>query len=117
MATVIAVLASDRQGQVRRCDREEPTQLLAAPGREIITTVPPQAYNFISGSSLAAAHVTGIAALLLEREPRLSPTHVRAILGTTARPAKSSGGTPQPAIGVVDACAALEKLLRVQAGP
>jgi subtilisin family serine protease len=117
MATVIAVLDSDRQGQVRGAIERMPTQLLAAPGREIITTVPPQAYNFISGSSLAAAHVTGIAALLLEREPGLSPAHVRAILGTTARPAKSSGGTPQPTIGVVDAYAALERLSRVQAGP
>ncbi len=93
-----------------------PTPLLAAPGVEILTTVPPQAYNFMSGSSLAAAHVTGSAALLLEREPGLSPAHVRDILRASARPVTSSGGTPQPAIGVVDAYAALERLLRVQAG-
>ena len=116
MSTVIAVLASDRQGQVHGATGRMSTLLLAAPGREIITTVPPQAYNFISGSSLAAAHVTGIAALLLEREPGLSPAHVRAILRASVRPAKSSGGTLQPTIGVVDAYAALERLLRVQAG-
>jgi subtilisin family serine protease len=116
MTTVMGVLASDRRGHVRGAVRGMPTPLLAAPGEEIITTVPPRAYNFMSGSSLAAAHVTGIAALLLEREPGLSPAHVRAILGTTARPAKSSGGTSQPAIGVVDAYAALARLLRVQAG-
>jgi Subtilase family len=116
MPTVIAVLASDRQGRVHGATGGERIRLLAAPGQEIITTVPPKNYNFISGSSLAAAHVTGIAALLLERQPGLSPTQVSAILRNTARPRKSSGGTPQPAIGVVDAYAALQRLFRVQAG-
>jgi subtilisin family serine protease len=116
MATVMGTLASDPRGHVRGALGGTPTHLLAAPGEEVITTVPPRAYNFMSGSSLAAAHVTGSAALLLEREPGLSPAHVRDLLRASARPVTASGGTPQPAIGVVDAYAALERLLRVQAG-
>src|SRR5262245_29171676 len=38
------------------------------------------------GSSLSAAHVSGIAALLLERNPRLTATEVSALLISTARP-------------------------------
>jgi subtilisin family serine protease len=115
LPTVIGVLASDLHGKVDGAPGGKPTRLLAAPGIDILTTVPPKGYNEVRGSSLAAAHVTGVVALLLERAPGLSPIHVRAILGTTARPAKSSGGMPQPTIGVVDAYAALERLLRIQA--
>jgi subtilisin family serine protease len=42
-----------------------------APGTEIITTTPDAGYAFLSGNSLAAAHVTGVVALLLERNPRI----------------------------------------------
>jgi subtilisin family serine protease len=111
LETVIGVLASDIHGKVDGAAGEKPTRLLAAPGIEIVTTVPPDSYDPDNGSSFAAAHVTGVAALLLEREPRLSPMQVRDILHATARPTKASGGTSQPTIGIVDACAALEKLL------
>lgn len=43
--------------------------LVSAPGREILTTVPGGGYAFLSGNSLAAAHVTGVVALMLERAP------------------------------------------------
>ena len=85
--------------------------LLAAPGIDILTTTPPANWNPDKGSSFAAAHVTGVAALLLERDPGLSPKRLRDILHKTARPTQAAGGKSQPAIGIVDACAALEKLL------
>ncbi len=43
-----------------------------APGRDILTTAPASGYSFMSGSSLAAAHVSGVVALMREREPQLS---------------------------------------------
>jgi hypothetical protein len=82
-----------------------------------VTTVLRGAYNALDGSSLAAAHLTGIAALLLEREPGLSPRRVRAFLGTTPRPTKAAGGMSPPAIGVGDACTALEPLWGRRACP
>jgi subtilisin family serine protease len=128
LPTVIGVLASDIHGQVDGAARWKPPPLLAAPwwkpppllaapGISIMTTVPPSNYNEVRGSSLAAAHVTGVAALLLEREPHLSPRRVRDLLHASARPTKTSGGRPQPATGIVDACAALEKLLRQRLCP
>ena len=64
-----------------------PLSLLAAPGVEILTTAPPHAYAFLSGTSLAAAHVSGVVALLLEREPRMSPGQLSSM--TERRPAGS----------------------------
>lgn len=54
--------------------------VVVAPGVEILTTVPNDGYDFVSGSSLAAAHVSGVIALLLEVRPTLSPTQVKALL-------------------------------------
>jgi subtilisin family serine protease len=39
---------------------------IIAPGADILTTVPHQAYDFMTGSSFATPHVAGIAALLLQ---------------------------------------------------
>ncbi len=111
LETVIAVLASDIQGHVHLATESERTSLLAAPGVDILTTTPPGAYDLFSGSSLAAAHVSGMAALLLERASTLSPAQLQAILGTTAQPVKLLNRPSQPTVGLVDACAALEQLL------
>ncbi len=42
-----------------------------APGTDILSTAPSGRYDFFSGSSIAAAHVSGIAALMRERHPEL----------------------------------------------
>jgi subtilisin family serine protease len=108
---VMAVLTSDIQGQTSFVTKVAHTPALAAPGVEILTTAPGRAYDYFSGSSLAAAHVSGIAALLLERLPTLPPTQMYALLQATARSASATGSASQTPVGVVDACAALEKLL------
>ncbi len=54
--------------------------VVAAPGVDILTTVPGGGYDFLSGSSLAAAHVSGVIALLLERNPQLTPSAIRTLL-------------------------------------
>lgn len=54
--------------------------VLQAPGREVITLAPGGRYDFMSGSSLAAAHVSGAAALLLAERAALTPPDVGALL-------------------------------------
>jgi subtilisin family serine protease len=105
---VIGVVASDSHNDVRIGEGNRAT-MLAAPGVEILTTTPRQAYAFLSGTSLAAAHVSGVVALLLEREPMMSPGQVRLVLFATARPVMGSG---EAAIRLVDACGALARLAR-----
>lgn len=45
---------------------------VSAPGDEILTTLPNGTYDFVSGNSLATAHVSGLAALLLQKNDKLS---------------------------------------------
>ena len=47
-------------------------QPVFAPGTNVLTTLPNNSYNFISGSSLGAAQIAGYAALLLQENPGLS---------------------------------------------
>jgi subtilisin family serine protease len=112
--TVIAVFSSDLQGRVHLETVVPPASLLAAPGVDILTTTPQRSYDFLSGSSLAAAHVTGIAALLLEQNSTLSPNQLSALLQATSRPVPGSDGTSQRTVGIIDACNALRTLLPMQ---
>ena len=111
MNSVTAVVASNIKAEVRIPVWAKDKILLAAPGVEILTTAPRESYDFLSGSSLAAAHVTGVVALLLERRPRLTQSELWTLLTATAMPATTTTGRTIAAVGVVDACAALGKLL------
>lgn len=80
----------------------------AAPGEEILSTAPGGGYDFFSGSSLAAAEVSGIAALVLETKKDLGPAGVAELLRRTSR--------DNPGRAAVDACAPLAALLGGAAG-
>jgi subtilisin family serine protease len=56
---------------------------LAAPANEVLTTTPGAGYAFLTGNSLAAAHTTGVVALLMERQPDLDAERIAAILTAT----------------------------------
>lgn len=50
---------------------------IAAPGLDILTTVPNQAYDFMTGSSFATPHVAGLIALLLQINPNWNVDELR----------------------------------------
>jgi len=56
---------------------------LVAPGAFINTTDTDGNYKISSGTSFAAPHVAGIAALILQKNPELTPQEVKSILMTT----------------------------------
>jgi len=85
---------------------------LPAPGKDILTTVPKDAYDFLSGSSLAAAHVTGIVSLLLEQRPELSQLQIEQLLHEAVR-IDNNELAPQKGMAVVDACKAIASLLKL----
>ena len=76
-----------------------PPGVLSAPGSDILTTQPGGGYDFTSGSSMAAAHVSGIVALLLAISPELDPRSIHDLLLSSS---KLVGGMRQ-----VDAAAAV----------
>jgi len=55
-------------------------QPLLAPGQNVLTTFPRNTYEYVSGSSISAAAISGIAALLLELDPTLSQQHIELLL-------------------------------------
>lgn len=62
---------------------------LAAPGKNILSTVPGESYSSLSGTSMAAPHVAGAAALLLAINPSLNVQELRSILTSTVDPLES----------------------------
>lgn len=102
MAGVIAVAANGD-----RPDADWPADLKAnavfAPGRDIVSPAPPSAYDFFSGSSLAAAHVSGILALMREQAAELSAARLAEALLRSSR--THSGGARS-----VNACRAVSLL-------
>jgi hypothetical protein len=97
-AGVIAAQAGTRPIAARR------PNTVPAPGDEIITTIPNAAYGFFSGNSLAAAHVSGVIALLLEREPGIDPESLALVLAESST-RRGAGATS------ISACRALARLI------
>ena len=80
--------------------------ILSAPGNDILTTQPGGGYDFTSGSSMAAAHVSGIAGLLLYLAPGLD---ARTMHDLFLRSSKISNGMLQ-----VNAASAVQALVRTR---
>lgn len=56
-----------------------------APGTNILSTVSNNQIDYKTGTSMAAPHVAGLAALILERNPSLSAVRVREIIARNAK--------------------------------
>ena len=69
---------------------------LVAPGVFVNSTHIGGTYNLTSGTSIAAPHVTGAVALLLQKDPSLKPDEVASILSTTADPITDPYGNDEP---------------------
>ncbi|MFA4501057.1 S8 family serine peptidase [Xanthomonas perforans] len=59
--------------------------VLSAPGKDILTTQPNGRYDFTSGSSMATAHVSGMAALLLSLQPSMDAKALRELMQRTSK--------------------------------
>jgi serine protease AprX len=128
---VIAVGADDAQGTYDPEDDVIPTSSscgsadrpvdLVAPGQSVISLRVPGAYSDVNypgaavgdrffrgtGTSQAAAVVSGAVALVLEQRPDLTPDQVKALLKSTARPIPGASEACQGA-GVIDLKAAFK---------
>ena len=79
LETVISVGKSEQRPQGSGGSSQQ-SQDIYAPGQQIMVAVPNNSYDFRSGSSLAAAHVSGAVALLLAVSPELTFSSVLAYL-------------------------------------
>ena len=105
---VIAVTATDAHDRVFRGANQGPQLSVAAPGVDIIAPAPAGGYQMSTGTSIATAHVSGVVALMLERDPTLKPDDVRKILESTATDLGPKGKNGQFGWGLVNPPKALE---------
>jgi subtilisin family serine protease len=106
---VLAVTAVDQGGKLFANANVGPYVGLATPGVDILLPSPNGAYQMATGTSVAAAHASGEAALLLEKAPDLPPLELRSLMVSTAVPVPSTR-LDQTGGGLANPLAALEKL-------
>ncbi|MFL9824856.1 S8 family serine peptidase [Rhodoplanes sp. SY1] len=98
---VIAVSATDNDDKPFVQANRGKHIAVAAPGVDVLVPSPEGAYQLTTGTSVAAAHVSGVAALLIEARPSLTPADVRGILTRTAKPL-GPGKDVQVGAGLID---------------
>jgi hypothetical protein len=81
---VIAVTATDARDRLYSAANRGTYIAVAAPGVEVLEASPQGGYQLQSGTSFSAAEVSGVAALMLERRPQMTPDEVRATLVSTS---------------------------------
>ncbi|MGH6771442.1 MAG: S8 family peptidase [Xanthobacteraceae bacterium] len=107
---VIAVTATDEEDKLLPVAVRGPHVAVSAPGVDIMVPAPEEAYQLTTGTSVAAAHVSGVAALLIDRHPTASAATILEVLTVTARKLNPKGRDDQYGWGLVDPSAALQEL-------
>jgi hypothetical protein len=104
---VIAITATDEADEIYDHANRGGYVLAAAPGVNILAPVTGQGFDYLSGTSFAAAHVTGVIALMMERNPRLTAQDVRRILVDAAHDLGEAGLDRDFGAGLADAYGSL----------
>jgi subtilisin len=100
--SVMAVSATDSQDKLASFSNFGPEVELAAPGVNVYSTFKGGAYSYLSGTSMACPHVTGVAALVWAAGAA-SNTTVRDTLAAAAEDLGAAGRDPSFGYGLVDA--------------
>lgn len=107
----ISVSAINSAGNPSWFSSFDPSVAVSAPGEEVFSTVPVAMLNTgyadLSGTSMAAPVVTGVAALLKQQDPTRTPGDIAEIIKQTATDLGRPGFDPRYGHGLVSAPAAL----------
>ncbi|TDS58865.1 subtilase family protein [Myroides indicus] len=119
---ILTVGAMQKDGKWRTSSSFGDKLDVVAPGENILSTIPYNEIDSLSGTSMAAPHVSGIAALVLSVNPDLTGKEVRDIIESTAKKVRTDeytytvkptrpNGTwyERMGYGLVDAYAAVQK--------
>ncbi len=106
----IAVTATDERDTLYTDANRGSYIAVAAPGVDIIVPSPGGGYDVMSGTSMAAAHVSGIVALMLERNQSLDWKKVSAALSSSARVPPEGAAPGKFGAGIIDAARTLTSL-------
>ncbi len=111
---VMAVGATDRNDESYALSNPASFVDVSAPGVDIWSTDwsadQPSGYASRSGTSMATAHVSGLAALLLSFQPILTPSDLQAVIQQTAVDLGDPGWDPRFGDGRIDVGAAVTRV-------
>ena len=99
----MAVAAVDCNRRRARFSSYGPQVEISGPGVGVWSTYPPNGYRKLSGTSMAAPHVAGVAALVKRRRPALHGDRIRVHLWRTAMDLGAAGRDPLYGYGLVNA--------------
>lgn len=102
---VVAVGASDKEDNIAYFSSRGPEVDLVAPGVNIHSTYRNKSYKTLSGTSMAAPHVSGTAALVLAKKGAMNPDELLNQLKETAQDIHHE--TEEQGAGLVDAYSAV----------
>ena len=112
---VVSVAAVNDSGARAPFSDRNSSVVLSAPGVSVIGAGPGGTYLQASGTSPAAAFVTGVAALIRSAYPRLSAAQVEQAMISSAARRPAGGYSTATGFGEVDAAAALRAAARLAA--
>ncbi|RXT04494.1 S8 family serine peptidase [Ammoniphilus sp. CFH 90114] len=105
--TVLSVSAVDAYNIPLSYANRGPEVDVVAPGHHIYSTAKDGKYAYVSGTSMAAPQVAGMAALLLKKAPSLTPLEVRMIIRASTEGVDTKGWNPNTGYGLVNVQKAL----------
>jgi hypothetical protein len=113
ISSAVSVGAIDKSNQVTWFSNVAPFLSLFAPGDEITSAMPGGDYESVSGTSMAAPHVTGVWAVLKHAVPDATVTTLLEALRETGRPivdTRPGGVVTAPRASIYEALASLISL-------
>lgn len=112
---VIAVTATDARDALLPAANHGAYIGVAAPGVDILVATPGAGYALNSGTSIAAAYVSGLVALMMQHDSKLTPQDARRLLTDSARDLGPAGADPAFGAGLIDPERAVDAARRASA--
>jgi subtilisin family serine protease len=107
---VIGVTAIDEKDRLYTGANIGAQVAVAAPGVDVMVPAPEGTYQLTTGTSVAAAHVSGVAALLLEKHPEADAQLILEVLTASATRLGTNRRDDKLGWGLIDPLAALNEL-------
>jgi len=109
---VLAITALDQTNKLYKKANRGSYVAAAAPGVDVLVAVPRGGYDVKSGTSFAAAHISGLIALMLERNPNLTMAEVQSHIEAAAHDLGAKGRDKLFGAGRADAHGTVQAVIQ-----